>query len=95
MSLSSHANKVIMYIAEHIKGIVKSAFFFCHGESAIRDVLGAKGTIQTHDTHQKVVNQNSQFIKKISCLRQQLKIKKNKPTRARAYAGVNNRLKRV
>ena len=28
-------------------------------------------------------------------LRQQLKIKKNKPTRARAYAGVNNRLKRV
>ncbi len=51
--------------------------------------------LQTHDTHQKVVNQNSQFIKKISCLRQQLKIKKNKPTRARAYAGVNNRLKRV
>jgi len=33
-----------MYIAEHIKGIVKSAFFFCHGESAIRDVLVAKGT---------------------------------------------------
>ena len=31
-----------MYIAEHIKGIVKSAFFFCHGESAIRDVLVAE-----------------------------------------------------
>ena len=52
--------------------------------------------LQTHE-HQTshVTNQNSQFIKKISCLRQQSKIKKNKPTRARAYAGVNNRLKRV